>query len=197
MSQSVAPHRPASCRNVSRHALLVGALALGLAACSEQKVASATAAPPARGDADLPEVLATIGGSEKITMADVRARIGDDLDQNENRYQLTKHKLVENTVRDILADRVLMAEAKQQGKTVDQLLEAEIGAPLEPSPVEIEAWYIENQQRDGGREMPRCRPGSTRWIRPAGPPSMQARHPQFHPSHPSHLHPEPTNQHRL
>ena len=153
MSQSVAPHRPASCRNVSRHALLVGALALGLAACSEQKVASATAAPPARGDADLPEVLATIGGSEKITMADVRARIGDDLDQNENRYQLTKHKLVENTVRDILADRVLMAEAKQQGKTVDQLLEAEIGAPLEPSPVEIEAWYNENQQRVGGRPL--------------------------------------------
>src|SRR5829696_5557642 len=154
MSTFAASHHALPPRPMSSRWLVVVALGAGMAAgCSDQKAAAASPAassPAPAADRAFPEVLATVG-SEKITMADVRARAGDELDQNEHRYQLTKHKLVENTVRDILSDRVLMAEAKKQGKTVDQLLEAQIGGPLEPSEDEISAWYNENQARVGGR----------------------------------------------
>jgi hypothetical protein len=62
--------------------------------------------PPFRG------VLATVG-DEQITMADVRARSGDDLDQNETRYRTTQQTLVETALQDLLCTRVPQREAKK------------------------------------------------------------------------------------
>jgi protein-disulfide isomerase len=146
----------------------VALLTLGasLVGCSDQKVASAT--PPAAGnaktDAEFPEVLATIG-DQRITMADVRTRVGDELDQNETKFRVTQHKLVENTVRDIVSERMLAAEAKKQGKTVDQLLAAEVGGSLEPGEVEIATWYNENQARGGGRALDVISPEIGNYLR--------------------------------
>ena len=134
--------------------------------CTSDKAASAqpsvttSAGGTASGrgsDADLPEVLASIG-DVRITMADVEVRAGEALEQNEVKYQLARHKLVEDALEAILRDSVLGAEAKKQGKTVDDLIEAEAGGSLEPSDVEVATWYQENRARTGNRPLETIRP---------------------------------------
>src|SRR4029079_9457922 len=141
-------------RRVMHGALLVAILTVtsSLAGCTDSKVAAASTSSGTKpgSDAEFPDVLATIGG-QAITMADVRTRVGDQLDQNETKFRVAQHRTVENTVRDIVSERILAAEAKKQGKTVDQLLAAEVGGSLEPSDVEIATWYKENQSRGGTR----------------------------------------------
>lgn len=143
--------------------LLLGCLALsaGMNGCSKQKPAAAqsqglNASPGA--DDGVPRVLATIG-DEPITMADIRARVGDDLDQIETRYRRARHKLIDTTLQGILRDRVLLAEAEKQGKSVDQLIAAEAGGgTLEPTDVEIATWYQDNRTRVGARSLEQIRP---------------------------------------
>jgi protein-disulfide isomerase len=151
----------------SSRALLVLSAAAVLAAggCGQQKeaVASTSASAPV-SDSKLPDVLATIG-DEKITMTDVRARAGDQLDQLESQFRSAQYKTVETTLDEILRERVLMDEAKRQGKTIDQLVAAEAGGSLEPSDVEISAWYTENPSRTGGRPLEQLRPSIADFLR--------------------------------
>jgi len=90
-------------------------------------------------------------------MADIRTRVGGDLDRIETRYQLDRHKAIESTLQDIIRERVLDAEAKRQKKSVEELIMAESGGSLEPNEVEIAAWYKENQNRTGGRTLDQVR----------------------------------------
>jgi len=144
-----------------RWTLVVCCLAFlsGSAGCGQgnpsaaQQVAGSAA--PAAQDA-VPDVLATIG-DEQITMADIRERAGDDLDQIEIRYQLARNNLLQTTLNQILRDRVLVAEAQKQGISAQQLIEAEAGGTLEPSEVEIKAWYDSNTDRVGGRTLDQVR----------------------------------------
>jgi len=160
--------RPVVRRTTIFRALLVGgaALSVALTGCSDQKTAAAStpSARASQADASLPPVLATIG-DEQVTMADVRARVGDDLDQNETRYRLNQHKLVERALQDILRERVIKAEATKQGKTMDQLVAEEAGGSIEPSEVEIATWYKENQARTGGRALDQIRPQIADFLR--------------------------------
>jgi protein-disulfide isomerase len=143
---------------------IAACLSLGavLAGCSDQKAAAAapskaaTPASPNAGD-DIPAVLAEVG-SEKITLADVRSRVGDNLDQLEARYRQNRFALIDKTLQEILRDRVLGEEAKKQGKTIDQLVEAEIGGSVEPTETEISQWYLENRARLGGRTLDQIKP---------------------------------------
>ena len=96
-----------------------------------------------------PNVLATIG-SEEVTMADVRAAVGDELDKMERLYLLQRHKSIENTLARLIRDRVLAAEAKKVGKGLDQLIADEAGGSVDPSPIEVQAWYNENRARVRG-----------------------------------------------
>jgi protein-disulfide isomerase len=155
-------------RRLTRGALLVAVLTFvsSLVGCTDRKVAAAStsATGKATSDAEFPDALATIGG-QTITMADVRARVGDQLDQNETKFRVAQHKIVENTVRDILSERMLNAEAKKQGKTVDQLLAAEVGGSLEPTEVEVATWFKENQARVGGRALSAIAPEIANYLR--------------------------------
>jgi protein-disulfide isomerase len=138
-----------------RVSLILGMLALGAGqlGCANQESAAASSNSGAEpSTADIPAVLATIG-NDKITMADVRTRVGDELDQNEARYQRARHALIESALQQILQDRVLRTEAKKQNTTVLKLLTAEAGGSLEPSEVEIAAWFKENRTRTGGRTL--------------------------------------------
>jgi len=132
------------------------ALAAGLFGCSNQESAAATPNHARSAPDDIPAVLATIG-DEQITMADIRARVGEELDLNEVRYQRARHALIESSLQQILQDRVLMAEAKKKNTTPVKLITAEAGGSLEPSDVEIAAWYKENQSRTGGRTLDQIR----------------------------------------
>jgi len=128
---------------------------IALAGCTSQKSAAATTSkaesPPAT-DSALPTVLATVGG-EKITLADIRTRVGDNLDVIETRYLAERFSIIDRTLQTMLRDRLLTAEAKKQNKSVDQLLAAEVGGSFEPSDIEINAWYEDNQSRVRGRTL--------------------------------------------
>lgn len=113
---------------------------------------------------DIPEVLATIGG-DRITMADVRQRAGDDLDEMQARYERARYNLVQGTLDEIVQDRVLQAEARRQNKTVDQLVADETGGSVEPSDSEIAAWYKANPTRTGGRALQQIRPQIANFLR--------------------------------
>jgi len=136
------------------------ALSISTGACSEQPAEAAQPAAaanaPAAG-ADLPEVLATIG-SEQITMADVRARAGGQLEQIEGTYQRQRTRFVESMLQSMLRERTLVAEAEKQGKTVERLVLEEAGGSFEPNDIEINAWYEDNQGRVGGRTLEQARP---------------------------------------
>jgi protein-disulfide isomerase len=132
-----------------------------LGGCSRATVAPPV--PPA-GDAAFPDPLATIGG-EPVTMADVRARIGADLDMMEARYRMDRHAAVEATLSQIVRERVLQAEAKRQNKTVDELVAAEAGAALNPTDAEVSAWFQANQARLGGRTLAELGPQIADFLR--------------------------------
>ena len=152
-----------TCR--SGREIVIAALALvWLSGCSTDAPAVAEGAPsqPAAttttsSGADLPDVLATIG-DEQVTMADVRAKVGENLDQLDAQYQRSRYKLVDRALQDILRDRVLGAEAAKQGKTVQEMVLAEAGGTFEPTEVQISSWYQANQARVGGRTLEQVRP---------------------------------------
>jgi protein-disulfide isomerase len=141
---------------------------VALAGCTEKNSAAATPPRTTReGSAasdGIPQILATIG-DQQVTLTDVRARAGEQLDQMENRYRHEQYKVIETALQDLLDERVLLGEAKKQGKTVDDLVAAEVGGSLEPTEVEIGAWYAENQARIGGRPLEQIRPQIVDYLR--------------------------------
>jgi protein-disulfide isomerase len=112
-----------------------------------------------------PDPLATIG-VEKITLADVRARVGDELDQLDVQYRRERDKLIGGAIDTIVRARLFEAESKRTGKTEDQLLASEItGSSIEPSDAEINAWFNDNQARLGGRSLEQIRPQIAAFLR--------------------------------
>lgn len=162
MHTAVANTRISTWRNrgrVRRPALLAlggFALAVGLAACRD---GSATPKAPvvqqSSSVSDVPEVLATIG-DEKVTLADVHSRAGERLDLLDGQYLRTRDKLIGSALDSIVRERLLSDEAKKRGKTVDELIAAE-GGGGEPTAVEIETWFKDNQARLGGRALDQIR----------------------------------------
>jgi protein-disulfide isomerase len=140
-------------------------LALGglLAAAACGRAAVAPAVEPA-ADAAFPDPLATIG-DKAVTMADVRARIGADLDMMEARYRMDRHAAVEATLEQIVRERVLQAEADQRKQSLDELIAAEAGGSLDPSDNDVAAWYMTNQGRLGGRSLDMLRPQIVEFLR--------------------------------
>ena len=141
--------------------LAVGTLALSTLAlgCAGDRPASAQPHRPAvtaAADTDFPEILASIG-DQKITMADVRARVGDDLDQLDARYRRARHEAIDRALEGIVNERMLANASAREGKSVDELLAAEAGGSLDPNEVEIAAWYQANQARMGGRSLEQIR----------------------------------------
>lgn len=118
-----------------------------------------------QSDVDLPAVLATIGG-EPVTLEDVRGRVGDQLVQMETQYKRARSRAIETTLQEILRERILDAEAKKQGKTVDELVVAEAGGTFEPSEIEMSSWYQENQGSVGGRTLEQVRSQIADLLRP-------------------------------
>src|SRR3954464_10688830 len=69
---------------------------------------------------EVPDVLATIGG-EKITIANVKERAGNQLEMVETQYQTVRSNIIQAGLDTILRERVLGAEAKKQGKSLEEL----------------------------------------------------------------------------
>ncbi len=138
--------------------LLALALSGASAGCRAQDVPKAASTPaPAHADASLPAVLATVGGAP-ITMTDVRTRAADDLDRLDLNYRRARYQIIRGAVDSILRERVLVAEAQKQGKTLDDLVAAEAASSPAPTEIEIAAWYADNQNRLNGRTLDQVRP---------------------------------------
>lgn len=134
-------------------ALVSGISLMALAGCSRGDAAPEKSVnPAASADSTLPSVLATIG-DEKITVADVRARVGDPLEQLEIQYRRARDKLVGAALDSIVADRLLSNEIKKTGKSADDLIAAEMSGSPEPTEAEISAWYKDNTARIGSRTL--------------------------------------------
>jgi protein-disulfide isomerase len=140
----------------ARRWLAVGLLGVGVlvSGCARDgnatpQPAAATTVPTATSEN---EVLATIG-DEKVTLADLRPHIGEQLDQLDSRYQRQRYKAIDAGLTRVIQDRVLAAEAKKQGKGLDQLISEEAGGPIDPSPADVKAWYDQNLTRVGGRPL--------------------------------------------
>jgi len=101
------------------------------------------------GDAAVPEVLATVDGDE-ITLADVRARVGERLDQLEHSYRSNRHNLIEEALQQMLQDRLLGEEARRRGMNINELVAEQTGESLDISEADIQAWYDANQSRVRG-----------------------------------------------
>jgi protein-disulfide isomerase len=155
MNSDVRQH--ANCSVVSI-AFLVGSLVIS--GCREGS-ATPNSQPQSRQTAehaDIPDVLATVGG-EKVTMADVRSRWGEQLDQLETQYQLAKNKIVGSALDTILREKTVVAEAQKSGKSVDVLIAAEAGpSGLTATDADVENWYKANPDRVGGRTLDQVRP---------------------------------------
>jgi protein-disulfide isomerase len=143
--------------------LTVVALLVG---CRQTEAApKSQTAQPSSTQPDIPEVLATIG-DEKVTIADLRPRAGDQLDQLETQYHLAKSKIVSAALDSVIRERTLVAEAKKQGKTLDDLVAAEAGAAgLNPSDVEVATWYKDNPERVGTKSLDQIRPQIADYLR--------------------------------
>lgn len=106
--------------------------------------------------ADLPEVLATVGG-ESVRLDDLPASARDQLGQLENSYRQQKYAILKGAVDEAVANQMLTAEAQEQGTTVAELIAAETAPLLPPTDAEIETWYSENRARLGGRSLDQVR----------------------------------------
>ena len=131
-------------------------MAFAAASCSKTGPDAAQAAPSGAVGAQVPDVLATIG-DQKITLADLRDRVGDELDQLDANYNKARSRTIESALTDMLRERVINEEAKKQGKSMEDLVLAEAGGTFEPTEIEVNTWYNENQERLRGRTMDQLR----------------------------------------
>ena len=127
-------------------------LTLTLSGCGSDSTAQAREQGNLGVGGDVPEVLATVG-NDQITLADIRTRVGDQLDMLDMQYLRARSRTIESALETVLRERVLLAEARSRGMGVDELVSAEAGGSFDPSELEVEIWYQENRGRLGGRSL--------------------------------------------
>jgi protein-disulfide isomerase len=125
--------------NVFRKPLIPAALLLSFAlsvlpACAQQKANA--------GSGGSNQVLAVVNG-KSITEADVRQANADQFKAMDREYQQNLHQLIENSLDQVVQDRLLDAEAAARHITKDQLL-TEI-KPAAVTDADVNAFYEQNK----------------------------------------------------
>jgi len=126
--------------NVLRKPLIPAALLLSFAlsvlpACAQQKANAA-------GAGGSNQVLAVVNG-KPVTEADVRQANADQFKAMDREYQQNLHQLIENSLEQVVQDRLLDAEAASRHITKDQLL-TEI-KPAAVTDADVNAFYEQNK----------------------------------------------------
>ena len=103
------------------------------------------------------QALATIDG-ETVTLADIEAQVGDELAAMDYQYRSQRHEVVETSVQELIADRLLGDEAAARGITVEELLRLEVDSQVRVTDEEISGWYDANRDRLGGRSLAQIEP---------------------------------------
>jgi protein-disulfide isomerase len=128
--------------NAIRKPLIPGALLLSFAlsvlpACAQQKANAAGASGSGSN-----QVLAVVNG-KPVTEADVRQANADQFKGMDREYQQNLHQLIENSLEQVVQDRLLDAEAASRHITKDQLL-TEI-KPAAVTDADVNAFYEQNK----------------------------------------------------
>ncbi|HXE81007.1 MAG TPA: thioredoxin domain-containing protein [Vicinamibacterales bacterium] len=120
--------------------VLAASIAVLAAACGNTAGSTPNDSTAAAGGDD---VVAVVAG-EPIRAADVEEALGHRLSKlEEQAYELRKQQLDE-----MIADKLLAAEAKRRGVTVDALLEEEVAAKVTPvTDADVDAFIAENRSR--------------------------------------------------
>lgn len=116
------------------------------------------------GDVGASEVLATVGG-EEIRLSDLDDRILPQLAQAEMQFRRERTRLIEEGLQVALRERLVVGEAERRGISMDELLAEASDVPLDPTPGEISAWFLQNQQRLGGTPLDQLRPQIAEHLR--------------------------------
>ncbi len=124
-------------------AILLGAAAL--AGCSADSAAQ-------RAGEDGDRVVATIDG-EPITMAELRAEVGDQLRELDFQYRQQRHQILQEALDEAVQRRLLEAEATARGVTLDKLITSETAGKIDVSDEQVADWYRRNQEALGGRSL--------------------------------------------
>jgi protein-disulfide isomerase len=134
----------------NRHRHLVYAaccLVVAVAACGSTSRSSAqNGSGNKTTGSGVDEVVATVEG-QPITASDVRKALGQNLAKlEEQAYQLKRQQIDE-----LIADKLLAAEAARRGVTVDALIDREVTARVEPvSDADVAAFVAANRSRIPG-----------------------------------------------
>ncbi len=121
---------------------------------------AATATSGSAAGRDGKDVLADVGG-EPITRAEVETRAAGALQG----IRQQEFDILSNVLRDMVSEKLLAAEAKKRGVSVDDLLQKEVEARAPaPAPNEVDAFYEANKQRMGGRTLDDARPLIARYL---------------------------------
>jgi len=135
-----------------------------VAACAKDSVAKENAGASTGADTTLPSVLATVG-NDRITMADIQSRSGDELARIETQYLQNRSDIIDKTLKDILREKVIDAEAAKTGKSYEQLVADEAGIGINPTDADIAKWYQDNSARTGRRPLEAIKPQIAELLR--------------------------------
>ena len=157
--------RPSHARTALGRPWFLAALGLTvLVSCSSGNAVTAKPQGAAPGSDSTPSVLATIG-DENVTMADLRTRAGEPLEQLDGQYRRARDKIIASVLDSMVSERLLTNEVKKRGKSADDLMLAEMGTGPEPTEAEIAAWYKDNPARVGTRTLDQVRPQIAEYLR--------------------------------
>ena len=140
---------PVTGAGVNRNLLFAaGCLMVAISACGSTSTSPAPArtSGTAQAAAGSDQVLATVEG-QPITAGEVRKALGQNLSKlEEQAYELKKQQ-----VEELIAEKLLAAEATRRGTTVDALVQQEVTAHIPPvTDSEIAAFVAANRSRIPG-----------------------------------------------
>jgi protein-disulfide isomerase len=128
-----------------------GFLVLLIAAGCSSPNTGGTGSIPGKVDSKEPEVLAVIDGNP-ISLSEVEEAAGDRLVAMEFQYRSQRHRLINNTLRNIVRERLLDGEAEARGMSAEELIQAERNK-IEVTDEDINQWYQQNRARLGDRTL--------------------------------------------
>jgi protein-disulfide isomerase len=142
------------------------ALSMTVAGCAKEGAAKEQPASVGSSvtSSEFPEVLATVG-NQKITLADVRARANENLERIETQALMLKSTIIKATLDSMLDDKVINAESRKLGKSIDEMVIDEAGIGVNPTDADIAAWYKANPDRVGGRPLAQISPQIADFLR--------------------------------
>lgn len=144
----------------------IAGVAVAVALVAAAGCTAESTATPSGGTAvgvTLPETLATVAG-EPITVADLGAQVGLQLTQLESQYLRNRSQLIQQSLDEVVRERMMQAEARRQNKSVEELVAAEAG-DYEITDLEITTWYNQNRNRVGRRTLDEVRTDIADFLR--------------------------------